>query len=276
MRAFLLTFVFLGCGSSNTNTTADAMADSPSMEASSDSGPTIAKYTGAILLSTNAVAMTYDVFGLFQPIAAPPSCSETKGSPCSFSDCPISMPGSSYFVAGMLDVSVGAMTIPVPKMANGEYRAKGTTTLFNGGEMVGAKWTGDPMGAPAMSLTALGVSHITVNNPVFPVIGVPISRSQPFTIDWSDGKYGKVHFSVWTQTMTRVQTVSCVDSATAGSLTVPSSLLSMLTGSTGYLSVDVLDANTMSQGEWQMTIEAHSMATDPNGRPLLLVAAVLN
>lgn len=257
-------------------------ATSENTSDASDEGGVAAKYSGTVIVSTNAVAMHYDVFGLFQPIQQTPTCTPTNNGACTFSDCPSTMSSDAgaplYFLAGMLDVTAGTTTVPVPKMATGEYRAMGSTTLFNGGDKVTAKWTGDMTGAPGMSISTVGASHIIVTSPSFPVVGVPVSKSQPFNLQWTGGMFGKVHVSLETYPMNRVQTVSCVVDATAGNFDVPASLLAMLSGSTGYLAIDVLGATTTNQGEWAMTIEAHDMATaaDPPGRALILVGATFN
>jgi hypothetical protein len=266
----IATLLLVGCGTSTTPVEAGA----PEAGSDADASPDAMKFAGSVVVtSTMAMTTGYDMSATFGAELPTDSCVPTfmEGS-CTFRDCPMPADAGSPSLVGAGNVDVDM--IALMRSANGDYHAQGSMPLFSGGESVTARGTGDPNGAPAFMLQTTAPARITVTMPIFPtVVAIPIPVSQPLELQWTGGTSGGVHILLVTRPMTRIHTIECQVTASAGQTIIGMALLQKMAKGPGTLGITVTSANAMTQGDWRITLSAFDTAVDPNGKPLTLVDA---
>ena len=288
----LLPLLLVACGTSNSGTdgggtdgASDGNTTTMDGGGTTDGGIPATKYVGVVLVSSTntSTSMRYDIFGTFeQPPTTSSSmnCTITPDGACSFYDCTNTDAGTSptptYLNAGALEVDVGANMIMPMQMANKEYRAVGNMPLFTGGEMVRAKATGDPMGAPAFDLSVTAPSRITMTQPTYPPMGgLQIARTGAYDLKWTGGTSGKVYASLATYPTGGYKAVACNVDASAGGITFPATSMAKLTAGGGYLAVSCLSQTYVVQGDWGLILEAYNTVVESGGRAVTLFSATV-
>jgi hypothetical protein len=275
----------LGCGTAGTpadgGTEKIDIVDA-AVEAEAEAGPA-ALFSGTV--TVKGTQPGYAIDGRFEAIGSTPFKPNPCSSPyvesgCSYVACmPPSMDAGTpmEISAGTLSIGIGSAMIPTMRDANGVYTATGMTLLFSGGETVHAIASGDPMGAPAFDVSVAAAAGITVTNPTFPVVALPIMQSQPFPIQWNAASPGKVIARLSAQRANKItDVVTCEADAMSGGLVITPVLMAKLNAGAAQLDiVTTTYAQRLFVRDWLIDLETIDVAVDPNGRQLEGVGAVL-
>lgn len=159
--------------------------------------------------------------------------------------------------------------------------------LFVPGDTVEATVTGDG-DIPPHSLSAVAPADITILSPHIdpattnlyePV--VTIDRSQDLVVRWTPGSDGTVSFALTAHDVygERFTGVSCDAAASAGSMTVPSDILSRVDSTesetTALFDVGVYNQVETIAGDCQVTLYVSGVSLTPDGDPTQGAAAIL-
>lgn len=159
--------------------------------------------------------------------------------------------------------------------------------LFVPGDTVEATVTGDG-DIPPHSLSAVAPSDITILSPDIapatmgwyePV--VTVERSQDLVVRWTPGAEGTVSFTLTAHDLygELFTGVSCDAAASAGSMTIPSPILSRVESTesetTALFAIGVYNQAETMAGDCQVTLYVSGVSLTPDGDPTQGAAAVL-
>jgi len=118
---------------------------------------------------------------------------------------------------------------------------------------------GGTTSVPAYSMSVTAPNPITMTAPL-PVVGstgatYTIARGANLAVTWTGGVDGTVTVSLTSGNGTTGVTISCSAPASAGTVTVPASLMASL-GATGAFSAGVTSFTTKTVGDWLMDFQA--------------------
>ena len=197
---------------------------------------------------------------------------ETSGS-CKLNDCSGGATDGGtlppeYASAGIIHVTAGSNTLTLTPDANATYAmVTSQSRLWNAGQPIDFQAAGDVV--PAFSATLPGIDPVVITVPVFPAAGAALSvnRSNALSVAWSNGVAGSVFVMLASSGSSQhTLSVTCDFDASAGSGSVPSSLLAKLpaTGQ-GSLSVNAGALQEQKQGDWQLNVQEYVPAVQPSG-----------
>jgi len=197
----------------------------------------------------------------------------TEGS-CSWTSCGRPDAGTSADAGLTIDSSAGDVTVSGLGVDGGAVTLRWNTTtmkyesfaaansgpLFTGGETLTASAPGDTV--PAFTQTVTAPSRVTVTQPACLSGGCgALDRSTPYRVNWSGGTQGTVTVTLFGNDGTNSIGVSCTATAAAGTLSVPTSLLAHLPGSSmASLSVATTNETAFSAGDWATKFTARDTA----------------
>jgi hypothetical protein len=204
-------------------------------------------------------------------------CTTTKEGDCTLLDCAFSgatPPPPQYLDAGAIELAGGSRAVTLQPQPGGSYTSESSTTsaLFAGGETLTATIAGAG-DIPAHEVTLTAPSSVALTTPDLDE-PITIDRNGPLALAWSGGGAGRVRVAVGVSfldgsTLVRTAAVSCSFPASAGSGTVPASLLGAMPATTptdyGSISVDVTSETSVVAGDYATRFYATAMATAPMG-----------
>lgn len=209
------------------------------------------------------------------------SCTVMMSGACLIQTCPVSQPPPPFVSAGNLTLSGGARTITLMPRADKGYTVSsdGTQALWSGGEMLSFSATGADVPAFTASLVAPG--PIAITSPTAPSGGgkLSVSRTSDLTMTWTGG--GSAQFrggitAVYNNGASSAAVV-CTAPASAGSFTIPASLIGQLPQSptsAGLFGASAAKKQVVS-GSYAFTFDASFDANGP-GNTSYLVQIQLN
>ena len=185
--------------------------------------------TTGTIVSSSAQAGFWQLDGA----QSPSTCTITKSGACTLTECPPAGDGGvplqpSRRSAGAITISGGSRTITLTPGTDGVYPTEvdSANALYAGGETLTFTAAGDAV--PAFTDTFLAPAVAQVTSPATPAgnAALPISRDSDFSVSWSGGAAGDVTIGIYPQPTGA--TITCTFPASAGSGSVPASLLGKL------------------------------------------------
>lgn len=285
MRTTPFLFAFLlaaGCGSSSSTTDGgggDGGGNPTDGGGGADGALPTTKYVGTVVLTQAdaqlAGGQAYKSFSVGASFLQPSGGSGGTGSGTTTTDgpCTITTAGDAgaaadagtlaLLPAGTLSVEGGLVAVSVTPNAQNQYsKSMNGATLWNGGETLTAKATGDAMGAPAFDLAIMAPGKATITAPMLAGLGQPttIPRSANLSVAWTGGTGTLRAFFFVTGGSTWI---SCSFPASAGSGTVPATALAKLPAGGGTLYFDTSSSAQKVVGEWGLYAYASHQAVTP-------------
>jgi len=212
--------------------------------------------------------------------ALPPStCTVTHSGTCTLTRCPPAGDAGTAPVtqapdAGTLTIKGGARTVTLSPDANGAYGndVDNMNALYAGGETLTISASGGS--APAFSGTLTAPAKAQVLSPTMPAAGasLPIARASGFPLSWSGGSNGEVTVGVYAQG--GGAWVTCSFPASAGSGSVPSSLLSQLPAGAGTFNATLRASRTLDAQGWSVDLWAYQTISGSAGSGFAGLAAL--
>jgi hypothetical protein len=207
-------------------------------------------------------------------VGLPPFCDGGTEGSCSWTSCGRPDAGTSVDAGLTIESSAGDVTVSGIRVDGGAVTLRWNTTtmryesfgvensgpLFTGGETLTASAPGDTV--PAFTRTLTAPSRITVTQPACLLDGCgALDRSTPYRVNWSGGTQGTVTVALFGNDGTNSISVSCTAPIAAGTLSVPTSLLAHLPGSSmAYLSISTMNEASFSAGDWATQFSARDTA----------------
>jgi hypothetical protein len=192
-------------------------------------------YTGIVELSRAVMPPAAATFGALAQIettaSAPPNggCSGMVVGSCCYETTGSATPMAAS--AGAITISDGTSTLAT--LMPGAYTAGSSTdpTLtWTGGTTLTISAAGATVDAFNVSIVAPGA--VAGLSPAL-TSGITISKSSDFVLSWTPGKLACLEMSFGLSQGTGLAHISCAVDDSAGTLTVPASLLGMLTATSG-------------------------------------------
>lgn len=189
-------------------------------------------------------------------------------------------PGYRSISVGEVKLTGGAEVVTImPDGALYTQVGSATETLYAAGDAITVTVAGNG-DIPQHSLTVTAPSDVSIVAPELatPSVSSPIvtiDRSQDLVVEWVNGSTGQVGVSLGSHDAfgERRTGVYCVADASAGAMTIPSSVLATLlpTGieTTSGINITVFDTATTTAGDCEVTFEVQATATDSGGRLVL-------
>jgi hypothetical protein len=213
---------------------ASADGSTPEGSASSCASPDAGSepYMGVVILSYASLPMpTFDALGLFQatPKTPPSECPGTKVGSCCYTPPASSLP--TFEPAGNITVADGSTTL-VTMMPPG-YTASSlsdATLQWKPGDTLTITASGGTVDAFTAMVTA--PSHLVGLSPAF-TAPLAVSLKSDLVVSWTPSSEPCAQISFGLSQGAGLATIGCVVDDSAGTLTVPSSLLVRFTGAAG-------------------------------------------
>jgi hypothetical protein len=204
-------------------------------------------------------------------------CTTKEEGDCALYDCvPTGLmpPPPQYLDAGALAIEGALRPIALQPQPGAQYTSESSSTaaLFAGGETLTATIAGAG-DIPAHEATLIAPSAVVVSSPDLDE-PVTIDRNGPLALAWSGGGAGRVRVVVAVtflegSDVKRTANLTCSFPASAGSGSVPASLLGAMPATTptdyGSISVDVTSEVRVVAGDYVTGFYATAMATAPMG-----------
>ncbi|HUS27420.1 MAG TPA: hypothetical protein VMZ53_02895 [Kofleriaceae bacterium] len=216
--------------------------------------------TGAILISSfrskqvgTEVSNTI-VNASFSPqqTSTPPCTSQTVG-PCIVSQCSGPFPMQTLASGGTVTVmGVGTTATLTPGFGN-MYQPVNTGASFAGGETITMQGTGAD--TPAFSFTLLAPARAAITTPAKPsgTDALVIDRSHDLSVAWTGGGTSEIDFVFGSPGLVNM---NCAFPASAGSATIPTAALQMLSAGSGSFSASTEVIKSVDVGAWRFYGEA--------------------
>jgi len=196
------------------------------------------------------------------------ACQTTTAGSCQvFTNCPTTSTPSTIVDAGTISIT-GLNPSPVTLS-----RISATQGYISTSYMA-YLWTastpttvtvGGSTSVPAYSMSINAPNPITLTAPVPSSVGqtgatYTIPRGANLAVTWTGGVDGTVTVSLTSGTAPSGVTVTCTAAASAGSVTIPASLMASL-GATGGFTAGVTSSATKTVGEWLMDFQASALGS---------------
>jgi hypothetical protein len=197
------------------------------------------------------------------------SCTTTVSGACKLEVCVAPPPAPPFASAGTLTLTGGTHTLTVAPMANGSYSqlVDATQTLWSGGETLTLTASGATV--PAFSTSVTAPAPIVVAAPAAPAGGakLTVSRSSDLTFTWTGGGGATVGGGISAVYGSTAESVTCTVPASAGTFTLPASLIAQLPASptgVGLFASSWTEAEVVS-GSFTFRFQADTDSLDPAG-----------
>jgi hypothetical protein len=167
------------------------------------------------------------------------------------------------------DITItGAKTITLSPGDNGTYSPKTEqVALWTDGGQVAVDAKGADV--PAFQKSLAAPSPVTLTAPAWPSTpgaAVPIDRSQDLAVTWSNGGAGDVQVTLTSAAGTKTGLITCKFAASGGSGTITKAALGNLVATaTGTINISASSSDTVTAGDWQVTVSALAPATTSSG-----------
>jgi hypothetical protein len=200
---------------------------------------------------------------------APPCTTRTEGActitQCNFTSADAGAPDPDAGVAnttrsaGVITVSGGGQMVQLTPGANGTYPTDTQRmSVFAPGTELTVSAAGDAMGVAAFTGTVTMPGPITVTAPMISLTApTTIARAQPLMVTWTGGTTGKVSV-VMASSASGGASISCSYDATAGSATVPATVLMALPMGDGSIAIGGSSTREQTAGGFNVTLTASS------------------
>lgn len=170
-------------------------------------------------------------------------------------------------VSGVL-VNDGSMTLTPG--GYGYQTVSGSVAFFKGGESVKISAPGNPSGAPAFASSLKAPASMTVTSPVFDAQAkVIVSSGASLPVAWQSASAGEVVVQIVSGTSAKSATARCAFPASAGSGSVPASVLTSVYGIGAQTSVTVSaeSRDVQKPDGWEITVslQAYGIKSGTNG-----------
>lgn len=205
----------------------------------------------------------------FLPSGSPFVCNTVSDGNCTFYDCqPRPGPdGGAPAVQpnpGAVDITGGADSVHLAPAADGYYDlVHVATALYSGGETLHVVAAGGTVPAFSGDVTAPAAAHVTA--PAYPTGDYALDRRLPQTFTWTVLTDEQVLVTFGADTASPIE-VECVFKGSAGTGTVPTTLLAHLPVGGGYFEVKSRRDQLLPVGVWQVTLRADSAAVSSAGK----------
>jgi hypothetical protein len=218
-------------------------------------------------------------FYQYSGAVAPGSCTITTSGSCTLTQCPPAGDGGVPVTpnlphAGTLTISGAKRTFTLSPKADGSYPTEidNMKPLYSGGETLTISATGGT--APAFSASVVAPARVRVSAPVLPAAGqsLVITRASGLSCVWSGGTVGEVTFGVYPQSAT--SWVNCTFAASAGSGSIPSSLLSKLPGGSGSFNASLRNTTRITPSGWSIDLWAYQSVVTTAGASFVGLATL--
>jgi len=160
--------------------------------------------------------------------------------------------------AGSLSVTAGSSDLTLAQEDAGDYSSTAASVSFNGGDPILVSATGGDVDPFTMATTAPNEIVVTA----MPSI---VTRTQPFTVEWTGTSAGNVAVDLQVTTSDGDEYLECLFDPRAGQGVVPSEALVALPAGTGAASVGAITVTEIAVGTWAVKAIAESYATDTRG-----------
>lgn len=201
--------------------------------------------------------------------AAPPCTTRTEGA-CTITQCntasadagapdPDAGMVNPARSAGVITVSGGGQMVQLTPGADGTYPTDTQRmSVFAPGTELTVSAAGSATGVAAFTGTVTMPGPITVTAPMISLTApTAISRAQPLMVTWTGGTTGKVSV-VMASNASGGASVSCTYDATAGSASVPATVLGALPMGDGTIAIGGSSSREQNAGGFTVTLTASS------------------
>jgi hypothetical protein len=196
-------------------------------------------YTGIVELGLGADPAAPTQFGAlaeFTPGPAAPACTGTMTGACCYRTVESTTVPTAES-AGALTISDGATaltTLMSPDYATNSMLTPALT--WAPGDTLNVVAKGDTV--DAFTATIVAPALLAGLSPAFTTATLDVSLSKDYVVSWKPGTESCSEVTFGLNQGTGLPTIGCVADDSAGTLTVPASLLGMLTGTTGTATIE--------------------------------------
>lgn len=225
---------------------------------------------GTIGVSTNAAMGSalagYSTFASFLEMG-PSGCDLTTHGDCAVARCDFTDPPPTTTFASAGDITVTGGIEPVtmkPSVDKTYDYASGTQQLFQGGEQLQFSAAGDDI--PAFTATITAPPTLELQQPSS--TPVSLQKTGDFVAAWTPVSDAVVEIEFSLQpSATEIVNVRCSFDASAGTGTIPASIVSELpSGTSGDMNIALVRSPSVAPGaEWIIAVYAEHEALPPNG-----------
>jgi hypothetical protein len=254
VRGLALAFL-AACGGGGSSVGTDATGQGP------DAAPPAHNGGAELTVYKSSVTTGSTAFAEFNMQPAQCTTSHRTGS-CYVQTCTTGLTAVS---AGTVTITGGSAPITLTPDGTGSYSPFTTMTdVAHPGDPLTVTAAGEV--APAYTTTLTMPGPLTITSPARPSTTVNINRGADFAVQWSGGTSGLA--LVTASAASNPNTfIECEVQASAGTATLPSTLLSMLAAGQGGIGITAWASTTKDAGTWALYFSLFYDSLWPDGTP---------
>lgn len=220
---------------------------------------------GGTSLQTGASAFFYASY----TAALRPSCTTEGYGSCQVTVCASPSDSSGVYVpadAGTLTLhGLSGGDVVLPATSNGYDSFDSQLGSFTAGTRVDVSAVGNSAGAPAFSLSAVGPDDLVFSQPVFdPDFQIAhVASGSDLALAWTPIANGQAQANMTAAPDGHLTHVTCTFDGSAGSASIPASVIAELGPAGGSFGLSVLTSTVQTVDDWQITLTLQTPAYGP-------------